>query len=141
MEHCFYCEENEQLYSLMLDVCELKYSKVYLKRDQKHEGRCIVAFKGHKTEVFQLSEEENRGFFAELSLVAQAVWNGFGPDKINYAIYGDGVPHFHVHVVPKYKDGPQWGSPFDDTVPMKLLSDEEYAAVISRLKEEIQKLQ
>lgn len=109
MNDCFYCENGEKLNSLMIEVCKLDYSTVYLNRDQKHKGRCIVMFKDHKTEYFQLTQEENRGYFAELAKTAQAVWNLYHPDKINYATFGDGVPHVHVHVVPKYKGGLQWG--------------------------------
>ena len=59
MAECFYCEkDNEKRKALMLDVCELPYSIVYLFRDQKNKGRCVVAFKGHKTEYFQLTPEE-----------------------------------------------------------------------------------
>ena len=66
MNDCFYCENGEKLNSLMIEVCKLDYSTVYLNRDQKHKGRCIVMFKDHKTEYFQLTEEENRGYFAGL---------------------------------------------------------------------------
>ena len=57
MNDCFYCENGEKLNSLMIEVCKLDYSTVYLNRDQKHKGRCIVMFKDHKTEYFQLTEE------------------------------------------------------------------------------------
>ncbi len=139
MENCFYCENGEKLRSLMIEICELPHSIVYLNRDQKHPGRCIVALKGHKTEYFQLTPEENAGYFAEVSQVARAIDALYHPDKINYATYGDGVPHVHVHVVPKYKDGLHWGKPFDDSVPKVLLSDEEYAAMVKALREEILK--
>ena len=59
MSDCFYCDNSEKLHSLMIEICELPYSRVYLNRDQKHKGRCIVAFKEHKTEYYQLSEKEN----------------------------------------------------------------------------------
>ena len=88
MNDCFYCENGEKLNSLMIEVCKLDYSTVYLNRDQKHKGRCIVMFKDHKTEYFQLTQEENRGYFAELAKTAQAVWNLYHPDKINYATFG-----------------------------------------------------
>ena len=126
MNNCFYCENGEKLRSLMIEICELPYSKVYLNRDQKHKGRCIVALKDHKTEYFQMSPEENAGYFAEVSKVAKAIFGLYHPDKINYATYGDGVPHVHVHIVPKYQGGLNWGSPFDDTLPKQLLSDGEY---------------
>ena len=137
MPNCFYCENGEKLHSLMLEICELKYSNVYLNRDQKHRGRCIVALKDHKTEYFQMSAEENAGYFSEVSRVAKAIYEVFHPDKINYATFGDGVPHVHVHVVPKYKDGLNWGEPFDDTLPKVLLGEEEYQAMICQLKDKI----
>ena len=139
MNTCFYCENGEKLRSLMIEICELPYSKVYLNRDQKHRGRCIVALKAHKTEYFQLTPEENAGYFAEVSKVAMAIFDLYHPDKINYATYGDGVPHVHVHIVPKYRDGLNWGAPFDDTLPKVLLSDEEYGEMIAALREEILK--
>lgn len=139
MNDCFYCENGEKLRSLMLEICELPYSKVYLNRDQKHRGRCIVALKEHKTEYFQLDPSENAGYFAEVSRVAKAIYDLYHPDKINYATYGDGVPHVHVHIVPKYRDSLNWGAPFDDTLPKVLLSDEEYGEMIAALREEILK--
>ena len=86
---CFYCENGEKLHSLMIPICELKYSNVFFNRDQQHKGRCIVEFKEHKTEQFQLTEEENSGYFAELAKVAKAIWEEFHPDKINYATFGE----------------------------------------------------
>lgn len=139
MHDCFYCENGEKLRSLLIEICELEYSIVYLNRDQKHKGRCNVRFKEHKTEYFQMTPEENAGYFAELAKVAKAIDTLYHPDKINYATFGDGVPHVHVHVVPKYKDGLNWGVPFDDTLPKVLLTDEEYAAMVAELKAEILK--
>lgn len=139
MSDCFYCENGEKLHSLMIEICELPYSKVYLNRDQKHKGRCIVAFKEHKTEYFQLTEKEIAGYFAEVSRVAGAIWALYHPDKINYATFGDGVPHVHVHVVPKYKGGLNWGEPFDDTLPKQILDEEEYREMVKELRTAILK--
>lgn len=140
MDNCFYCENGEKLKSLMIEICRLEYADVYLNRDQKHKGRIVVKFKGHKTEYFQLTKEENAGFFAELALAAQAVFNLYRPDKVNYATFGDGVPHVHVHVVPKYRDGLNWGAPFDDTLEKHLLSEEAYGDMVKEIREEIMRL-
>jgi diadenosine tetraphosphate (Ap4A) HIT family hydrolase len=136
---CNYCEKGEKLDSLMLKVIELPYSIVYLFKNQQHHGRCIVAYKDHKAEYFQLNAEENAGLFADVSITAQAVYNIFHPTKINYATYGDLVPHVHVHVVPKYEGGPNWGTPWEEE-PKKFLSDSEYQELIRQIKTEIEKL-
>lgn len=140
MENCFYCENGDKLNSLMIEICELSCSTVYLNRDQKHKGRVIVKFKDHKTEYFQLTEEERNGFFADLALAAEAVFKLYHPDKINYATFGDGVPHVHVHVVPKYKGGLNWGEPFDDTLPKQMLEDDEYEKMVEEIRSEIMQL-
>jgi diadenosine tetraphosphate (Ap4A) HIT family hydrolase len=139
IQACNYCEKGEKLDSLMLKVIELPYSIVYLFKNQQHLGRCVVAYKDHKTEYFLLNAEENAGLFADVSITAQAVFNIFHPTKINYATYGDLVPHVHVHVVPKYKGGPDWGTPWGEE-PKKFLSDAEYQELIHQIKTEIEKL-
>jgi diadenosine tetraphosphate (Ap4A) HIT family hydrolase len=139
MESCFYCEENEKLNSMMLKIKELHWSMVYLNRNQTLPGRCIVAYREHKTEYFELTTEANAGFFFEVSITAQAIKNVFNPDKINYATYGDLVPHAHFHLVPKYKNKIYWGNPFQDE-PKETLSDTQYMEMIEKLNAEIEKL-
>jgi len=141
MDSCFYCENGKKLRDLMIEICDFPYARVFLNRDQKHPGRCVVEFKEHKTEYFQLTEEERNGFFEAVAITAQAIDALYHPDKINYATFGDLVPHVHIHVVPKYSGGLQWGLPFDDTAPKVLLSDEEYADAVSKLAAKIGELQ
>ena len=126
---CFYCEKDERLLALMAPLAELQWADVYLFRDQKHPGRCVAALKGHKDEIWQLSEEQRNGFFGEVSLAAEAVARYAGADKVNYAIYGDKVSHFHVHIVPKKEGGLQWGEPFTDSLPKTALDPEAFQAM------------
>lgn len=134
---CFYCEDGEIRRSLMLGICKLSVSTLYLNRDQKHLGRCVLKFKDHKTDLSALSADENTAFFNDLRRVSIALNKLYSPDKINYAIYGDLVPHLHVHIVPKYAGGLQWGGPFTDDIPKKLLSEAEYQKIIDALKKEL----
>ena len=110
----------------MIPLARMTWSDIFLFRDQKHRGRCVVALKEHCDEIWQLCEEQRNGFFAELTAVAKAVLKYSNADKINYAIYGDKVSHFHVHVVPKQEGGLQWGVPFTDDIEKQLFSEEEY---------------
>lgn len=137
---CFYCEKNERLLSLMTPLTKLQWSDIYLFNDQKHKGRCVVALKDHCNEIFELSSEQRNGFFAEVSLVANAIANYTKADKINYAIYGDIVSHFHIHLVPKHRDGLEWGSPFTDMLPKVKLSAEEFKTVGYGILCELEKL-
>ena len=58
--------------------------------------------------------------------MAEAVSNYARADKINCAIYGDLVSHFHVHVVPKRKGELQWGGPFTDDIEKVYLPEEAF---------------
>lgn len=137
---CFYCEKDQRLLDLMAPLAELTWSNVYLFRDQKHKGRVVVALKEHHDEIWQLTDEQRSGFFGEVSLAAEAVSRVVHADKINYAIYGDLVSHFHVHVVPKTRDGLQWGGPFTDTLPTELLPSREFSQLGQALLAELDAL-
>ena len=99
-----------------------------------------MALKGHHDRCSSSMTSSAAVFFAEVSLVAHAIANYTKADKINYAIYGDIVSHFHVHLVPKHRDGLQWGGPFTDTLPKVTLSAEEFKAVGDGLLSELEKL-
>ena len=126
---CFYCEKDARQAALMTPLAELRWSEVFLFHDQKHRGRCVVALKEHHDELWQLSDEQRAGFFEEVSAAAEAISRFARADKINYAIYGDLVSHFHVHLVPKHKGGLQWGGPFTDDIEKVFLLREEFLAV------------
>lgn len=123
---CMYCEQGVKLDELMISVCELTYTRVYLVKNQNYVGRCVVVYKNHVHEMFEISQEERNGYFFELSLVSKVINDMYGAAKMNYGIYGDNVPHLHCHVIPKQRDGYTWGSPFtlsgnDNYPPMEEL--------------------
>ena len=138
-QNCGYCMKNELLDPFGIFICELDASVVVLFKEQSHPGRCIVAFKDHKSELTELTDDERNAFFADVSRVAKAIHAIFHPNKINYGAFGDSSGHMHFHLVPKYKDGLNWGEPFDDSLPKKLLSDGEYEEMIEQLRETIMK--
>ena len=134
-ENCFYCTKNQDLDNLMIKVCDLEISTLYLFKEQTYEGRCNVVFKDHKSELADLTEEEAAKYSNDIARTARAIRKAFNPDKINYGAFADNMKHLHFHVVPKYEDGPSWGKTFDMMPePKKLLSDEEYNALIEKIK-------
>lgn len=126
---CFYCGKDQRLLALMKPLAELEWSDIYLFRDQKHLGRVVVALKAHCDELWQLDRKQRQGFMDEVALAAEAVSRFAKAGKINYAVYGDKVSHFHVHLVPKVENGLQWGVPFTDDIPKVVLPPEEFRAV------------
>lgn len=138
-EHCMYCSDDNRLTELMIPICELEMSSVYLFKEQTYRGRCVVAFNGgHRNELFELSDDERNAFIRDVSRVASAVHTAFSPQKINYGAYGDKMPHVHFHVVPKYESAPKWGSTFE-MMPetTKFLSEEAYSELITVIRKHL----
>lgn len=133
-EHCSYCAEGALVAEFGIKICELPASKVYLFKEQSHKGRVIVASKYHVSEITELTAEERAAFFEDVNHVSEAIHKAFNPDKVNYGAYGDTGHHLHFHLVPKYKDGYEWGGVFLMNPKEKFLSDEEYDALISEIK-------
>ncbi|MCD7972342.1 MAG: HIT family protein [Candidatus Azobacteroides sp.] len=131
---CFYCQKNETLSDLMLEVAKLDVSTVYLFKEQTYRGRCLVAYDEHVNELFELSDEKRNAFMKDVAQVAQAMSKAFAAKKINYGAYSDKLSHLHFHLVPKYEDGPSFGSTFEMNPQCVYLSDEEYSSLIEKVK-------
>lgn len=135
---CFYCNKDQRLKDLMIEVCRLGVSTLYLFKEQTYRGRCVVAYKEHINELFELEEKELALFMLDVTRAANAIKKAFSPDKINYGAYSDKLPHLHFHVVPKYKDGHTWGGTFEmSPVDKVLLSDAEYLEIVELIKKNL----
>ena len=132
--NCGYCAGGEALAAFGIKICDLKVSQLILFKEQSHPGRVIVAYKDHVSELIDISEEERRLFFEDVAHASRAIHEVFKPDKVNYGAYGDGGSHLHFHLVPKYKDGYEWGGVFAMNPREKFLTDDEYADMIEKIK-------
>lgn len=132
---CFYCRKDQRLHDLMIEVASLSASTLYLFKEQTHRGRCVVAYRAHVNELFELSDEERNAFMKDVADAARAIKTAFGAKKINYGAYSDKLPHLHMHLVPKYEGGVSWGTTFEMMPANKQLLDEAgYAEVIAAIK-------
>ena len=125
-QNCSYCAEGELLDAFGIKICELPMSKLILFKEQSHRGRVIVACKKHVDDITDLSEEERRLYMEDVNHVAECLHRAFHPDKINFGAYGDTMHHLHFHLVPKYRDGFEWGGVFAMNPGRVKLSDREY---------------
>jgi len=138
MSDCIYCNRSEQLLSIMIPICSLQASEVYLFKDQFYPGRCVVALKEHKRELFELDAHLMQEYMKEVAAVARVLQETYQPNKLNYAVYGDIVDHFHVHLVPKYMDRLGWGKPFlNDPDLIVTLDNDQYNQICSELRRKI----
>ena len=73
----------------------------------------------------------------DVSHVAEILHELFHPDKINFGAYGDTMHHLHFHLVPKYKDGFEWGGVFAMNPGMVALPAEEYDLLVRMIREKL----
>lgn len=132
---CLYCRRDQRLQDLMIEVTALQVSTLYLFKEQTHRGRCVVAYRSHVNELFELTEPQLALFMQDVARAAKAIKVAFAPNKINYGAYSDKLPHLHMHLVPKYEGGAAWGAPFE-MMPAnkKLLPEADYRSLIDAIK-------
>ena len=119
----------------MIEIAPLSVSTLHLFKEQTYRGRCIVAYHGHVNEFYELSDTELAKFSQDVATAARAIRTAMGAAKINYGAYSDKLPHLHVHLVPKYLDGPNWGSTFTMMPePKQFLSPAEYDELSRRIR-------
>ena len=132
--NCGYCMGGEILAGFGIKICDLQVSQLILFKEQSHPGRVIVAYKDHVSELVDISAKERALFMEDIAKAAKAIHKVFNPDKVNYGAYGDGGCHLHFHLVPKYKDNFEWGTPFAMNPKKTFLTDAEYEAMIAKIK-------
>ena len=135
---CFYCDKDQQLYNLMIEICHLSVSTVYLFKEQTYRGRCNVVLNRHVGNLFELSDAELSSFILDVAKVGKALDKVFSPGKINYGSFADKMQHLHMHIVPKYEDTANWGGNFEMNPQKVYLSDDEYNQMIADIKKHLQ---
>ena len=134
---CLYCQNNETLHSLMIEVAQLSVSRMFIFREQTYRGRCLVAYKDHVDDLNLLSDADRNAFMSDVAKVKRAMQAVFHPDKINYGAYSDTLEHLHFHLIPKYEGGPDWGGVFQMNPRQVYLTDAEYQEMAEQLKAQL----
>jgi diadenosine tetraphosphate (Ap4A) HIT family hydrolase len=92
-------------------IAELDFCYVMLNRDQFFPGYTFVVSKQHVTELFHLDRVTRDIVMEEVSRVAASLNRLFRPDKINYELLGNMVPHMHWHLIPRFTTDRLWPRP------------------------------
>lgn len=145
---CFICERIEMIKDgeNPYFVKELETGYVVLGDHQHFNGYTLFLCKEHTSELHFLEKSFKQKHLGEMSLVAEAVYKAFKPEKLNIELLGNGESHVHWHIFPRMADdismgkGPVWWMPVeemyaDSTRP----SAEELKKMVEKLNVEIQK--
>ena len=134
-KQCLYCTNTFQ--NLMIEICHLRVSRLFLFKEQTYHGRCLVAYDGHVNDLNVLNDQQRNDFMADVAQVTRAMQRAFNPEKINYGAYSDKLSHLHFHLAPKYVDGPDYGGVFQMNPGKVYLSDAEYDEMIALIKKNL----
>ncbi len=121
-----------------LRIAELEQCYVLLNRDQFFPGYTFVFAKEHVTELFHLDQATRAAVMEEVTAVAATLYNVFRPDKINYELLGNMVPHMHWHLVPRSAGDPLWPRPiWSEPHGPVTLAPEAYAERITAIQQAV----
>jgi diadenosine tetraphosphate (Ap4A) HIT family hydrolase len=145
---CLICERIEMIKqgTNPYFVIELETGYVVMGDHQHFKGYTLFLCKQHVTELHQLPQEFKMKHLEEMSIVAEAVYNVFKPEKMNYELLGNGDTHVHWHLFPRVtgdtpQKGPVWWLPreemWDDS---KRPKDKELKIMIDELNAEVIRL-
>ncbi len=105
---CPLCQKLTGLRNVPADdvVWEFPRSVAFLGPWQYYRGYCVLVSRQHAAELFELDQEERRGYLDEMCLLARAIGDCFRPWKLNYELLGNQVPHLHWHIFPRSREDP-----------------------------------
>jgi len=121
----------------LLNDCEVigkfKLCYVLLMRDANYPWCVLVPDREGMTEVFDLSEDDQKQLNFESGTLLEYLKNEFNADKMNVAALGNVVSQLHVHHIVRYKTDIAWPSPVWGAFPAKTYTEDELANRISIL--------
>ncbi len=133
--NCAYCMKGDLVAKFAYPICEMESGFLYVFKEQSHPGRLILAHHKHVSEMIDLTDEERSQFYADVAKAARAIHKVYKPNKVNYGAYGDTGCHLHMHLVPKYEGGYEWGGTFEMNPGKVLLSDAEYEEIAEKIRQ------
>lgn len=95
--------------TLGIVLWELDSSVVYLCREQSNRGRMIITDREKTKGLHKMPSLMRAAFFDDVARVMKALNGAFSPDAMECAYIGDERLAMHMHIIPKYKDAPDWG--------------------------------
>ena len=145
---CLICERIEMIKqkSNPYFVMELETGYVVIGDHQHFKGYTLFLCKHHVSELHELPKDFRVKYLEEMSIIAEAAYNAFKPEKMNYELLGNGESHVHWHLFPRVtgdtpKKGPVWWLPreemYDDS---KRIKGDELRNMVEKLEKELKNL-
>ena len=138
MEYCMVCERIDWIKNGKNPyfVKELNTGYVVIGDHQRIKGYSLFLCKEHATELHFLEPDFRDEFLHEMAIVAEAVYNAFQPDKLNYELLGAG----NRRKGDTEMAGPVWKLGSELVADEFLPTPEELEDLKTRLRAELDKL-
>jgi histidine triad (HIT) family protein len=108
MTDCVFCKIRDgQIPSLK--IYEDERTLTFMDINPLNTGHCLVITKAHAATVFDSDVSDLQAAIAAAQRVALAIRDGLKPDGLNMlqangAAAFQSVPHFHLHLIPRFKN-------------------------------------
>lgn len=116
-------------------IAELERSWLVLMRNQYIKGYCLLIANRHVCELHDMRPPERARFMEDMVRAGEALAKVFTPDKMNYELLGNSVPHLHAHLKPRYLGDPAPHSRISHEAGELLLTDVEYRQRVGDIRE------
>lgn len=107
--------------------------RLLLSKDANYPWFILVPRRAEVSELFQLSEADQRLLWQETTYLAQALKAAFVADKMNVATLGNVVSQLHMHVIVRHRDDAAWPAPVWGKVPAREYGAGEVDAIRQRV--------
>lgn len=103
--NCIFCEIIQNIRKALI-VYESENTLCFLDRFPLALGHTLVVPRRHAFSLLELTEAEAGELMASAQKVSRALVNAYGLEGFNLilndgAVAGQGVPHVHIHVIPR----------------------------------------
>ena len=96
---CAHCE-----FSQPRPIARLRAATLAFYDDARFPGRSVLVLNEHATSIEELPLDVARDLALDVRAAAAAIRAASGGRRMNYAAFGNVVPHVHVHLIPRHGD-------------------------------------
>ena len=108
--------------------------RLLLMNDANYPWFILVPEREDVTEIYQLTETDQRQLVRESSTLAAALAQAFQADKINIAALGNVVPQLHIHHIVRYRADPVWPAPVWGKLPAVSYAETALSTMLNTVK-------
>ena len=104
-------------------------------------GWCVVETRRHAPGLADLTDAEGQAIGRLAARLSRALQAELQAEHVYAFVLGDGVPHLHVHLIPRHPGAPRayWGVHVDEWPAAPRGDEGEIAALCARLRDRLSK--